>query len=111
MKIDFLKRQAAGVEAQLVILQANMDNQTARTRHSRGGSTDGPYAETVNHQIDRTVFRRFLARVIVSGDTNIVEHAVVKRVGLGDAGRDETLRGKHLRDKHANGTATQNDNP
>ena len=88
-----------------------MDNHTARARHRRGAGASCAHADTVDHQIDRTVFRCLLTRIIASGDAYIVEHAAAKRIGLGDAWRSKALSGKHLRDKHTDGTAAKNDNP
>ena len=46
---DLLKRQAAGVDARLIVLQADIDKYTTRARHRRGSGAGRAHADTVDH--------------------------------------------------------------
>ena len=82
-----------------------------RTSPRRCCGAGRAHADTVDHQVDRAVFRCLLARIIASGDADIVQHAEAESVGLGDARPREAFRSKHLRDEHADGAAAKDDDP
>jgi len=79
-KSDFLKGDAARIKARLAILQPDMDNDAAGTRHRRGGSARCPHADSINDKIDRPVLWPALARIIGLAKPEPFQHVAPQRL-------------------------------